>query len=112
MSDSLNYGKWVTGQKQETNTLGAATPPINGNWLPNPITAMKAPYSTCTITAKAGVVYGSTTYAANDILFVSDGRKIYDSTGAIMNGDPDTDGGFRGVPQSIIIVEVEIVNFK
>ena len=106
MSDSLNYGKWVTGQKQETNTLGAATPPINGNWLPNPITAMKAPYSTCTITAKAGVVYGSTTYAANDILFVSDGRKIYDSTGAIMNGDPDTDGGFRGVPQSIIIVEV------
>lgn len=107
MSDSLNYGKWVTGLKQQTETLNGLTPPVNGTWHPGAgINIIDAPYSTCTITAKAGVTYGSTTYAANDILFSSDGRKIYDSTGAVMNGDPDTDGGFKGIPQSIIIVEV------
>ena len=105
MSDSLNYGKWVTGLKQETNTLGGATPPVNAKWHPTALTSIDAPYGTCTITAKAGVTYGGVTYAANDILFSSDGRKIYDSTGAVMNGDPDTNGGFLGATQTIIIVE-------
>ena len=106
MSDSLNYGKWVTGLKQETNTLGGATPPLNAKWHPTSALAnINANYGTCTITAKVAVTYGGISYAANDILFVSDGRKVYNSAGAVMGGDPDTDGGFAGVTQGIIIVE-------
>lgn len=100
MASNLDYQQWGTGDKVLVNSAQAATPPVNGT-----LNSLDANFSSCTITAEVGITYGAVAYAAGDVLFYTDGRIVYDSTHAVMNGDTNT-GAIKSMPQSCSVVKV------
>jgi len=112
MATSDNFEKQFTGRSVLANLT--ANPPTMGN-VPGALGVADAPYSSCTIVSASAQTFGvgasTTTFADGDILFYSDGYRIYDSTGVAMLGAEATiannkTGGVRAAPQAVTFIKV------